>query len=60
MVVSSVLLCCITIHVLSSEVEKMPEGARDAVFVIQAILFKKVNQTRTKSNYPSFLPVMLQ
>lgn len=59
MVVSSVLLCWITIHVLSSEVEKRPEGVRDAVF-ITTILFKKVNPRKAKSNYPGVLPVMLQ
>lgn len=48
MVVSSVLLCWITVHVLFSEVEKRPEGVRGAVSV-KTIHFKKVYQTRKKA-----------
>lgn len=46
-VVSSVLLCSITIHVLSSELGKRPEEVRITVF-LNVFSFKKVNHTKKK------------
>lgn len=45
--VSSVLLCWITIHVLSSELEKRPEEVKDTVF-LNVLYFKKVNHLKKK------------
>lgn len=41
------LLCWITIHVLSSELEKRPEEVRITVF-LNVFSFKKVNHTKKK------------
>lgn len=56
------LLCWITIHVLSSELEKRPEEVRITVF-LNVFSFKKVNHTKKKKAKranPGVLPVMLQ